>query len=252
MGKVRTSVYVPEQQKAAVEDLVAASRDADTVPDMSEAEVWRRIFEAGLSNDPDLEDLLTEERRILLKREEFIDCEGQVRNLRSTFRSKVKDKFTQRFESGLEGTELEEFAENMKRDALLLWPEWSPNDYAEQREEAIDYVEDVCAAAIKAQDESAFDPLDPEGMFDHYGGVEDGRHAAEVRDELIEDAATMLRSDLSTVRFARDPEDVVGALTSRCGVTEEIATSAVEAAVERVENEPDDDQGGIAEVFSDD
>lgn len=222
-----TSVRLPSKTLDAVRELVSESKRREDVPEMSQSSVLREMFMAGLEENDDLLDLVDEPTRILMMRQRFMDKEGKVVNLRTGFRSKVNDLFEKRFESGFDAEELAGFRENMIRDAHLLWPEWSDHDYREEREKAIQYVDEVCLAAQDAAETSDFDPLDPE-HFGRFSGVEAGRERQVVEENAVE-IATEITRRINKLGGRLDPDALVTSIAKQYDVEEDRVWELVDA-----------------------
>jgi hypothetical protein len=187
-NKKLTSVRLRSGQVDAIEEIVQQSRLSEQIEDLNKAETIRRLIDEGLDHS-DLSDLVDESTRILAEREDFIETQGQVKNLRTGFEARVKRHFKKRFEQGTTPEQIEQWSENMIRDARILWPEWAEEDYSDRRQEAVQYVEDMCHSTIEAVEESSHDPLDPDRVYDQYRGVEDGQEQAAIetqREDIIE------------------------------------------------------------------
>lgn len=156
------------------------------------------------------------------------------------FPSRTAYQFRQAFENGdLSVPGLGEHAVEEMRE-IYVEEARAAYDDSELQEAAVEFVHAVADHAADAADASEFDALDPEEMFDHYAGVETGRTREGVEwDSLVEDARDRLDVDHSTggkqagrsrVRAGRDPEDLARALANEHGVSEDLASEAVEEA----------------------
>ena len=239
----RRSVHLRDGQAQALSELMRGARESERFPEFeSEAAVFRRLFDHSLRN-ADLSDLLSEDTRVLVERERFVENEAKVRNLRTGFETRVKREFKKRWENGYDRDQLNEFAENMVREAHILWPEWSEGDHAERRTEAVEYVEAVRREAIEARETSTFDPLEPSQIFDTYEGVESGRirdsRDSERFETLVRDAQDRMspESDSTAPNYrpgASDPEALADSLSSEYEAGRDLALEAVREARERL------------------
>jgi hypothetical protein len=203
---------------------------------MSESEIIRRLISNGLEASS-LSSLISEQARIQLKRDEFMAGDGQINNLRNGFRAKVAEQFKSRFESGWNAKELRGFAENMREDARILWPQWSETDYSTERTEALQYVEAVVSQAENAVETSTQSPLDPDELFDGYAGVEDGNERqaversrdSEVFDRLLAEATTRMAKISSP-----DENGMAKGLAAEFNVELSLAEAAVSEAKQTV------------------
>ena len=245
----RRSTHVRDQQDTIISEIRKLTVSNSGIPDMKESEVIRRLLDAGidavdlrdLADDPDaveptaVEELVSEAALARYRHERFQELEGWLNNQRSGFRSQVARHFKRRFKNGFSPSELEDFAENMRRKAHYLWP---GEDYSEEREEALAYVEAVVDHAVDAVEESDVDPLDPSSMFEDFEGVEEAQsretvdavRETETFERLVEDAVDRL--DYNGV--APDRDAVAHALSKEYAVDPEVAESAVEQAHERL------------------
>jgi len=232
----RRSVHLRESQADAIEEIRRESAAREDVPEINESEVIRKIVAVGLEHS-ELGTLVDENTRIRLQREEYIANEGHINNLRNGFRAKVAEQFRDKFKSGWNKSELAGFAENMKEDARMLWPEWSEEDYSEERQRAPDYVDAVVREAKKAAETSDREPLKPENVFRKFEGVEEGqaRQTAEnVRDtdlfdRLVADAIERIEATVTT----RSDDAITDALAAQYNIEQSVAESAVREARER-------------------
>lgn len=236
MGKT-TSVVISEELDRSLDQLERETAKRADVDSLTRSDLMRRLLRAGLE-ETDLGDLLAEERRIALMREQFVEEEAKVNNWRTGFETRVKDKFKARFENGYQPEQLDRFAENMIREAEIIWPdaEWAEEDYTERREEAIEYVHAVREEAMKAAEQSDWDPLDPERIFDGYEGVERGGSREDVDfDALVDDAKDSLRGGIG------DHDALATMLSNTQDVPQSLAEEAVDAAADALEDDRADD-----------
>jgi hypothetical protein len=228
----RRSLHVRDEQARAVSQVLQEARERDEYPDLeSEADVFRRLLDYALEN-ADLRDLLSEETLVLAQRERFVQEEARVRNLRTGFETRVKREFKKRFENGYSAEQLEQYAENLAREAMLLWPEAGPQDYQERREQALEYVEAVAQHAAEAAEQSAWDPLDPEEMFGSHSGLQEAEQQEQEqaeRDAVVEHVPTAC----SLLNDGTSPSRAERRLVSVHGVPERLAGLAVERALDR-------------------
>lgn len=235
----RRSTHIRDDQARALSDLMRESRESERFPTLdSEAEVFRRLLDFALER-ADLADLLSEEVRVKVLRERFVEDEATVRDWRTGFETRVKREFKKRWENGYGPEKLEEYAENFHREADIIWPEWSAEDYSERREEAHEYIEAVKKQAIEAAETSEFDPLDPEQMFSTYEGVETAREAerAERETEPIRRDARQMLSRGRSEQF----------MVSRLSDTYPVTESEARAVISDVRDTLADAQGGVAD-----
>lgn len=215
--------------EVTVGDLLGAAEDADGDP-------LRAVEDLAHGAETDLSALVDVYEQILFERERYVEGEAQVRNLIAGFEKRVRDHFTRRFEGGMRPDELRRFAVNMRADARLLLPDELAEEESStfdtvteveaRRRECVDYVDALLSAALDAMDESEHAPLDPEAVFDRYGGVERARERQRVEEgetDLVADADRLLSKPMPA-------EEVVGALAERVGVSREAAEAAVEQA----------------------
>lgn len=113
------------------------------------------------------------------------------------FPSRVAYQFRQAFENGdlsvdaLGDAAVEEMREIYREEARAAY------DDPELQRAAVDFVDAVADHAAEAADASEFGALDPEEMFDHYAGVEEGREAEEQAD-VRERAADLIRQGVDS------------------------------------------------------
>lgn len=233
-----TTLRYSAEQQQAIDDIVRESKQTDDVPDLSQSEALRRLIEVGLEHADDLGDLVGEETRILLARQQFKERAAKVNNLRTGFETRVKDNFTRRFKNGYKAEQLSKFAANMREEARILWPEYlietvddeTAEEYRRRRRECIDYVDAVVEAAIEAVETSEHDPLDPESMFENFGGVEEGRDRRSVQRQgadLEAEARLLLEAAQRP-----DPDAIATAIAKEHGVARRTAKDAVDAVLE--------------------
>jgi hypothetical protein len=217
-----------------------AAHDART----SKAEVIRvavRTFltEGDLREDTDLDFELPDHLRKQVERERLKE-QNRLRHQRIHFPSNVTDRFTRAFEQGDLNPEInpgaiDELRDIWVEDARLLF------DEEEQQEKAVALVETLAEKAREAEDVSEFNRLDPDRVFERYGGVRDGRDteaATDRLDELVDDALDLITDKLggTTIDDERvSPEEAVGILRNRSDVPDDVAEDAVDRAVERLD-----------------
>lgn len=218
-----TSVHIRGGQDSAIDDIVRESLMREDVPELSRSDVIRRLIDSGLESS-EIGDLVGEAAVVRHRKDRFLEDEGWLRNQRTGFETQVQRHFRNRFENGFSPEQLDEWAENMRQLAFDLWPPDVGDDYTERREEALAYVDSQLEAAKNAADDSAVDPLDPEGTYEDYTGVENGR-GREKFSEIVSEA-----NDRLTGGVYRDPDAVVQALTNEFGVPHSVALEAVEQA----------------------
>jgi len=180
------------------EALDSASEDLRT----SRSELVRTLLrEAVVEGDLDIPEHL----RVLAEREAMKD-KNRVRDLRGGYSGRVKKQLYSRYYSGdYSASDIEDLAENYRREARVLWPEWSETDYAEEREEAL--------AVVSAQ-VSKYQALEETGEEVSLDG---GTDSEELRDD-----ADLLLADYPRGR-------VISMLSSRPGADRADAVEAVEA-----------------------
>lgn len=242
----RFSVHLKDKQQQAIDDIVRESKVDTDVPDLSQSEVVRRLVDVGLEESDDLRSLVDDASLVLLRRERFKDREAKLTNLRSGFEPRVKGHFTKRFENGIAPEQLLEFAQNMREDARLLWPEeLAPDDpeeaeqYHARRREVIDWIDATVEAYIDAYQESDHDPLDPDEIFSHYGGVECGREKQQAQAKGVD--LTRRARELAEVAEHPDPDAIATALARQEGVGRQAALEAAQTAVSSQGGAPADD-----------
>jgi hypothetical protein len=235
-----TTLRYSGEMQQAIEEIVEGSKHVEDVPELSQSETLRRLLDVGLDHADDLGDLVTEETRILLARQQFKDREAKVRNLRTGFETRVKRNFKRRFENGYKPEQLRDFAANMRQEARILWPDYLIDSVDDERAQkmrqrrraCIDYVDRVVEAAVEAVEDSDYDPLDPDEIFDGFEGVERGRdqQAVEGRlDDIEQEAREMARRASSP-----EPDDLARALMKQHGVGRSVAQQAADDAVAAV------------------
>lgn len=245
----RTTMYVRPEWREAADEISSETSRRTELPEMTRSEVFRHVFAAGWraltdgEADPetdgadalaalDLENVVSESTRVRLRREAFLDDEGWLTNMRAGFRARVADQFRSRFRQGWNPDELEAFAENMRREAYLVWPEDLGEDYSDDREAALEYVDELVAAAREAWETTDVRPLDPEEVFSHFSGVESGeRREAAPYEVLVDESKRRLKA-------GRVERDLVRSLANQYDTTEEVAREAVDEA----RDELDDDE----------
>jgi hypothetical protein len=237
----QTTVYLTDGQDKAAEELVRQSYRSDDVPEMSKSEVLRAVFDAGLDARDDLRDLLPEHAAMRYQRDRFKEGEGWKRNMQTGFEARVKSHFKTRFEDGIREDLVDEWAENMRTEARIVFP-----DDEERRAEAKSYVDDLAAACEEAIRTSTYDPLDPETVFGHYQGVEEGNQHADKLPEMIEDATDALRpkrleNSGAVVDDGDDPDEVAMRLSRRYSVPVDVAETAVDRAASILDGGESDD-----------
>lgn len=237
------SYSLRESQVKAIEQIAQESKLLTDVPDLSKSHVARQIFDLGIAANDGITDLVGEATRIKLRQEQFMENEGWLNNQRSGFRTQVEKHFRTRFENGYNAEEIEKFAANMRMKAHIFWPEDIGEDYSEEREAALSYVDNVAKNAKEAAKNSDYDPLDPNGIFSDYEGVERGRAQAEAEASITEHVETALdfitdKKGGTAGRDAKEPEQVIEILRNRSDVPEGVAEKAVEGALDVIETVP--------------
>lgn len=194
------------------EALDSASEDLRT----SRSELVRTLLrEAVVEGDLDIPEHL----RVLAEREAMKDA-NRVRDLRGGYSGRVKKQLHSRYHSGdYSAEDIESLAENYRREARILWPEWSDTDYQEEREEAL--------ALIEAQVDKFHSLEDTEDGVELDGGTEP--------EELESDADRLL---------AQHPRGrVVSMLSDRPGVDRSESVEAVDAVDPTLEPEEEESPG---------
>jgi antitoxin component of RelBE/YafQ-DinJ toxin-antitoxin module len=180
------------------EALDSASEDLRT----SRSELVRTLLrEAVVEGDLDIPEHL----RVLAEREAMKDA-NRVRDLRGGYSGRVKKQLHSRYHSGdYSASDIEDLAQNYRREARILWPEWSETDYAEEREEAL--------AVVSAQ-VSKYQALEEVGAEVSLDGGTD-----------LED----LRADADRLLADYPRGRVISMLSDRPGADRSDAVEAVEA-----------------------
>lgn len=242
----RFSVHLEDRQRQAIDDMVRESKQTNPPLDLSQAEVIRRLVDRGIEESDELRDLVDDASLILLRREQFKDRDGQLRNLRTGFQPRVLGHFKKRFKNGTPPEQIIEFAYNMREDARLLWPDdlapEDPNDaeaYRERRRELIDWIDELVDAYIDAYQDSTYDPLDPDEAFAHFGKVEEGRERRELEEKGVDLEARARQ--LADVADTPQTDAIATALAKHEGVGRQTALEAAEAALEDKGGVPADD-----------
>lgn len=229
----QTSVYLEDGQHQVVKQIANESTKREDVPDLSFSEVMRELLADALEERPDLKELVGEGTMIKYQKERFLGDEGYARNQRTGFETQVKRHFKNRFENGVRPEQLEEWAENMRQQAYILWPPQEDDSYHERREEALEYVDAILEESKKATAATSYDPLDPSQVFAGYEGVEDGKAREEAEDlegTLVGEAEKRLRGAV-----AADPNAIADSLSKKYGVPEELAEEAVQEAINKIQ-----------------
>jgi len=205
---------VPEQLDDALEE---ASRDART----SKSEMIRHYLEQGLlEDDVDLPDhMVRQVKREKMKRENRLAWQ------RIHFRSNVADRFKRAFEQGdLDGemgdSAVDDLTEIHVEDARELFVD------EDRKEKAVQFVKAVGKHAKEASNASDFDRLNPEEMWERYGGVADGR-AKEKMDVLVDTAKQRLTEGVQISH-----KDLATALSNEYDVSKDVAKQAVKQAAD--------------------
>lgn len=221
---------VPEQLDDALEE---ASRDART----SKSEMIRHYLEEGLlTDDVDLPDhMVRQVKREKMKRENRLAWQ------RIHFRSNVADRFKRAFEQGdLDGemgdSAVDDLTEIHVDDARELFVD------EERKEKAVQFVKAVGKHAKEASNASDFDRLNPEEMWERYGGVADGR-AKEKMDVLVDVAEQRLVEGAQISH-----KDLATALSNEYDVSKDVAKQAVEQAADTATDSSDVSQANTTET----
>lgn len=225
MSHVHVGARVSQQLADALE---TASREANT----SKSELIRHYLTEGVINsDTELPDhLLREVRRERLKRKNRLTWQ------RVHFPSNVADRFRRAFEQGDLDGELNPGAVADIKDIYIEDAQILFEDEPERKEAAIQYVEALAKHARDATDASEFDRLDPEEMFEKYGGVLEARERSRtdgLRSELEAEALNRIR----TIRnrgggiSSKKQQAITDMLSKQYDVSEDVAADAVEAAL---------------------
>lgn len=220
----RTSIQLEDETIELADAIVRNSAADATIPSLNRSEALRLLLHCGadawiggqdlesVEALPDLRDLIPQHRVALYRRERFMNGEGKFKNLRNSFEARVRHHYEKRFADGWTVDGLEGFAENMKRDAHILWPE---DD--DRRDEAIDYVDDVVNAAIAAAEQADYDPRDAVAFFEdlEYGSQQTPDHQRDedaVGDQLddVEYTDRVEQIGYPVVRAARGADYLLG------------------------------------------
>jgi len=203
-------------------DLLGVAEEADDDP-------LAAVSDAAHGAETDLRELIDVYERILFERERYVEGEAQVRNLITGFEKRVRDHFRSRFEGGMRPDQLRKFAVNMRTDADLLLPDdlaheegstfGTEEEVRARRRECKDYVDALLSAALDAMAQSDRDPLDPEEVFAHHQGVEEGRESDVVDAHAVE-IATEVADRLDRVGGTANPDDLVRSVAKKYGVGE--------------------------------
>lgn len=220
MSERHVGARVSEQLADALEE---AARESNT----SKSELIRHyLTESILSENGEMvpEYLQQELRREQQKRRNRLEWQ------RVHFPSNVADKFKRAFEQGDLDGDLGEAAVDDLRDIYIEDARLLFEASEERREAAVEYVHAVADHAEEAADASEFDRLDPEEMFQKYGGVERGtqREGTDMQ-RVIRDAEERLDSHLA------DEDSVVTVLSKHHGISSDLARECVEYALGRSE-----------------
>ena len=239
----RTHLSVPESVDDLIEEFHIQSAMTDVVPRLSKADVQRAmlayaardlvegetdgdLFADGGIDDEALMNLVPEPKRVLFNRERFVENEARLRSLRTGFEKRWKQHFKERFEGGIKQEQLDEFAINAREDVRILFPD--PEEYADRREELLNWIDRVVEHAKIADDMSTYDPLAPETLFDSYEGVEEGGEWESVTREEFAELAEDARHRLGGSGPV-DPDAIATMLHNSHGVPEEVAQNAADA-----------------------
>lgn len=192
--------------------------------DTSKSALCRQILrDAVESGDLDI----PEHVRVLAERDMMTSDLGpnRMRDLRAGFSGRVKKQLHSRYYNGdYSGEDIQTLAENYRREARILWPEWSEEDHSEEREEALALVEDLVEKflSLDATEEGA----------DLDGG---------------EDSET-LRADADRLLDSHGARRVEDMLSQRPGVSRAEARDAVEETSEDYTPEPETGSVEVEEV----
>lgn len=225
MSKTRRTLYVPERVDAAVEEMSAETARRRDLEDRSESQIYRDLLRAAFEQSDDVEDLLDDADKILQRREQYINREARLNSLRVGFEARIRRHLKNRFEDGIKREQIEVFAEGLREDARILWPD---ND--ERREEAIAYVDECSEAMRDAAAVTDYDPLDPSEIFGSYGTVETSIEQEEGRQQAgdIRAEIRLRRKRLESRGQTVSQEDLVTAVSNKCGVSETAVRSVLE------------------------
>ena len=227
---IRTTIYLRESQIEAIKAYREESLRSEEIPELNRSDIIRDLLDAGIEETPEIEEQIPESVQIKYRRERFKDRKGWLKNMRAGFRKRVAEDFKSRFRDGWNQEEISSFAENMRQDAHLLWP---GEEYAEERADAIRYVETVEESAREAIERSEIDPLDPEEIFAHFEGVEQGEvreiSDGEREDDLFEQAVEEALDRIEKAPY-RNNEAITQALSKQFVMSEDLAAEAVSEA----------------------
>lgn len=240
----RTHLSVPEAVDDLIEEFHIQSACTEAVPRLSKAAVQRAMLSYaardlvdgetdgdlfagdGGIDDAALLDLVPEPKRILFKRERFVENQGRLVSLRTGFEKRWKEHFKSRFQGGIRETQLDLFKQNAYEDVRILYPD--PEEYGARRQELFEWIDRVVEHAKIADDMSTYDPLNPETIFDSYEGVEEGSEWESVDRETFAELAEDARHRLGG-SGPIDPDAVATMLVNQHNVPEEVAQNAADA-----------------------
>jgi len=249
----QTTVHFRDGQKRVIEEVERVTHVREDVPKARQSELIRRLVDLGIEHAqlselvggdaPEVEEvpvseLLSESVIAKYRHNRFKELEGWLNNQRSGFRTQVANHFKKRFKNGYSQDELETFTENMRVKAHYLWP---GEDYEQEREDALAYVEAVETAAVEAIEKSEVDPLDPETLFESFEGVEDAQTRETVEQTReTQDYERLVAEAESRIQRVNDRgknpdlDALADALATSESVDREVAVEAIEEAANNV------------------
>lgn len=183
-------------------------------------------------------------------RRERLKSQNKLRHQRIHFPSNVQDRFTRAFKQGdldpeINPGAIDELKEIWIEDAQLLF------DDPDRQQRAVGLVETLADKAREAEDATAFSAVDPDHVFERFGGVREGKQREEVSQQLgdlADDALELITDELggTTIDSERvEPEEAEEILSNRTGVPESVAKEAVDRAVSQL---PETSRGGSVAV----
>ena len=219
MSKVHWSLYIRESQKKAIDQIADAAE-----VDLNKSQVARTLIDVGLENS-DLSDHVDPHTQILNERNEWLESKVKVDKLRMGFPGRVRYHIKNQFESGLRPEDLDSFGDNLKRDAVILWPD--DPERVEKEHAFVDQWIDTARAAIEA---SSYSPLSPEQLFGSYAAIAEAVEDGEAVGKLPEIV------QLFGERFdspEKHPQAVAEVVAKDLKLSEDAVSSAIEELIDK-------------------